>query len=210
VSSSDPRAIRGLVPDPVQRALISEAVDLSSALVFVADDAMQYLAVNRRACETLGYTRAELLSMRVTDIAVSVAASNLYREMMETRSQQGDVMLRTKDGKLLPFFYSASEVHLARMRYWVSVGFVSPDLLKKVDQLETALLSRIVIEQAKGVIAGRHGVDLSESFEAIRAAARSDRVKLAELCRLITESATTPPGVAERLPGARAEAREGF
>src|SRR3954470_668125 len=91
------------------RSTISEAVDLSSALVFVADDAMQYLAVNRTACETLGYTRAELLSMRVTDIAVSVAAPNLYREMMETRFQQGDVMLRTKDGKLLPFFYSASE-----------------------------------------------------------------------------------------------------
>src|SRR3954468_21578510 len=199
--------ISALVQEPIQEFLVYEAVDRSSALIFVADDEMRYLAVNSKACEVLGYTREELLSLQVTDIAVAAEAGDLYREMIRTRSQQGDVNLRTKDGDLLPFFYSASEVRVAGMKYWVSVGFVSPDLLEKVGQLETALLSRVVIEQAKGVIAGRHGVDLSEAFEAIRAAARSDRIKLVELCRLITESATTPPGVAERLPGARAEAR---
>jgi PAS domain S-box-containing protein len=200
--------ISDLVLEPVQQFLVYDAVDRSSALIFVADDEMRYVAVNSRACEVLGYTRAELLSLRVTDIAVAADADDLYREMMRTRSQQGDVNLRTKDGDLLPFFYSASEVRVAGISYWVSVGFVSPDLLEKVGQLETALLSRIVIEQAKGVIAGRHGLDLSEAFEVIRSAARSERIKLRDLSRFIVESATTPPAVAKQLygPGAKAPA----
>jgi PAS domain S-box-containing protein len=200
--------ISDLVLEPVQQFLVYDAVDRSSALIFVADDEMRYLAVNSRACEVLGYTRAELLSLQVTDIAVAADADDLYREMMRTRSQQGDVNLRTKDGDLLPFFYSASEVRVAGISYWVSVGFVSPDLLEKVGQLETALLSRIVIEQAKGVIAGRHGLDLSKAFEVIRSAARSERIKLHDLSRFIVESATTPPAVAKQLygPGAKAPA----
>jgi PAS domain S-box-containing protein len=198
--------ISDLVLDSIQQFLVYDAVDRSSALIFVADDEMRYLAVNSRACEVLGYTRAELLSLRVTDIAVAADADDLYREMMRTRSQQGDVNLRTKDGDLLPFFYSASEVRVAGIGYWVSIGFVSPDLLEKVGQLETALLSRVVIEQAKGVIAGRHGLDLSEAFEVIRSAARSERIKLHDLSRSIVESATTPPAVARQLNGPDAKA----
>lgn len=198
--------ISALVPEPIQQLLVYDAIDRSSALIFVADDEMRYLAVNSKACEVLGYTREELLSLQVTDIAVAAEAGDLYREMMRTRSQEGDVNLRTKDGDLLPFFYSASEVRVAGMKYWVSVGFVSPDLLEKVGQLETALLSRVVIEQAKGVIAGRHGLDLSEAFEVIRSAARSERMKLRDLARSIVESATTPPAVARRLNGPDAKA----
>jgi PAS domain S-box-containing protein len=200
--------INDLDLEPIQQFLVYNAVDRSSALIFVADDEMRYVAVNSRACEVLGYTRAELLSLQVTDIAVAAEAGDLYREMMRTRSQQGDVNLRTKDGDLLPFFYSASEVRVAGIDYWVSVGFVSPDLLEKVGQLETALLSRVVIEQAKGVIAGRHGLDLAEAFEVIRSAARSERIKLRDLSRFIVESATTPPAVARQLhgPGAKAPA----
>jgi PAS domain S-box-containing protein len=200
--------VNDLVLEPIQQFLVYDAVDRSSALIFVADDEMRYVAVNSRACEVLGYTRAELLSLQVTDIAVAAEAGDLYREMMRTRSQQGDVNLRTKDGDLLPFFYSASEVRVAGIDYWVSVGFVSPDLLEKVGQLETALLSRVVIEQAKGVIAGRHGLDLAEAFEVIRSAARSERIKLRDLSRFIVGSATTPPAVARQLhgPGAKAPA----
>jgi PAS domain S-box-containing protein len=192
----------GLALDPIQQLLVYDAVDRSPALIFVADDDMKYLAVNATACETLGYTRAELLSMRVTDVAVAAGARELYQEMMDTGAQQGDVELRTKGGELLPFLYTASQVRMAGVDHWVSVGFVNPDLLTKAAQLETALVSRVLIEQAKGVLAGRHGVDLATAFEAIRAAARSDRVKVRDIARLIVESDTTPPEVARRLPQA--------
>ena len=55
----------------MQQGLLYEAWDQAPALVFVADENMHYIAVNRTACETLGYTRDELVSLSVTDIAVA-------------------------------------------------------------------------------------------------------------------------------------------
>ena len=43
------------------------------------------------------------------------------------------------------------------------------------EQLSAALTSRVVIEQAKGVIAERAGVDLAEAFSRLRAYARSQQ-----------------------------------
>ena len=42
-------------------------------------------------------------------------------------------------------------------------------------QLEHALESRIGIEQAKGIVAERYGLDVDEAFQLIRRAARSHR-----------------------------------
>jgi transcriptional regulator with GAF, ATPase, and Fis domain len=43
------------------------------------------------------------------------------------------------------------------------------------EQLQQALDSRVVIEQAKGMMAGRHGIGPEEAFERIRAHARAAR-----------------------------------
>ena len=45
-------------------------------------------------------------------------------------------------------------------------------------QLQHALDSRVVIEQAKGVVVGRHGMTPDAAFESIRSYARSNRLKL--------------------------------
>jgi PAS domain-containing protein len=41
----------------IQTALLGEAIESGPALVFVADEEMRYIAVNRYACESLGYAR---------------------------------------------------------------------------------------------------------------------------------------------------------
>jgi hypothetical protein len=60
-------------------------------------------------------------------------------------------------------------------------------------QLEHALESRIVIEQAKGIVAERYGLEVDEAFDLIRRAARSNRMKLYDLVRAIHPAQETPP-----------------
>jgi ANTAR domain len=52
-------------------------------------------------------------------------------------------------------------------------------------QLEHALQSRVAIEQAKGIVAERYGLELDDAFALIRRASRTHRMKLQELVRLI-------------------------
>jgi len=49
------------------------------------------------------------------------------------------------------------------------------------EQLQTALTNRVVIEQAKGFIAHRLGVDMDGAFAALRGYARSRNTKLSEV-----------------------------
>lgn len=60
-------------------------------------------------------------------------------------------------------------------------------------QLEHALQSRVVIEQAKGVIAERYGLEPDEAFQLMRKAARSNRMKLRDLVDAIKPGEPTPP-----------------
>ncbi|WP_277308850.1 GAF and ANTAR domain-containing protein [Spongiactinospora sp. TRM90649] len=63
-----------------------------------------------------------------------------------------------------------------------------------VEQLQTALTSRILIEQAKGVIAERSRVGMEEAFRTLRGYARSHRRKLAEVAQAVIEGS---PSVAD-------------
>ncbi|MEV0644316.1 GAF and ANTAR domain-containing protein [Phytomonospora sp. NPDC050363] len=55
------------------------------------------------------------------------------------------------------------------------------------EQLQTALNSRVIIEQAKGVVAERHGLGMDEAFDRLRGAARSGSRRLSELARAVVE-----------------------
>jgi PAS domain S-box-containing protein len=108
----------------VQQSLLAQVVDTAPALVFVADEEMRYVAVNQTACDVLGYTRDELLRLRVTDVAASDEAPELYIEMLQNRGQTGTTPIRTKDGRLLRLHYKAGQTQIAGMHYFVSIGFV--------------------------------------------------------------------------------------
>ena len=66
-------------------------------------------------------------------------------------------------------------------------------------QLQHALDSRVVIEQAKGIIAERYGLAVDEAFDVIRRASRSNRVKLRDLATRIRPGEPTPPELAALL-----------
>jgi GAF domain-containing protein len=55
------------------------------------------------------------------------------------------------------------------------------------EQLQGALSSRVVIEQAKGVVAHTHGVSIEEAFELIRGYARSHRIGISQVATQIVD-----------------------
>ncbi|AZM48895.1 transcriptional regulator [Streptomyces sp. WAC 06738] len=59
-------------------------------------------------------------------------------------------------------------------------------------QLQTALNSRIVIEQAKGALAQRRSIAVDEAFRLLRGHARNNRRPLAEVAREVVEEGLDP------------------
>lgn len=60
------------------------------------------------------------------------------------------------------------------------------DSERHVNQLQNALNSRVVIEQAKGMLAIHHDISLDEAFTRLRTEARSQNRRLTELAHEIT------------------------
>jgi len=52
-------------------------------------------------------------------------------------------------------------------------------------QLQTALNSRVVIEQAKGVLAGQQHIDMPTAFDLLRAYARRTNQRLSDVARAV-------------------------
>jgi len=59
------------------------------------------------------------------------------------------------------------------------------------EQLQTALNSRVLIEQAKGVLAERRHLDMEQSFTLLRSEARKTNRRLSELARAVVDGSAT-------------------
>ena len=63
------------------------------------------------------------------------------------------------------------------------------------EQLQAALNSRVIIEQAKGKLAERLGLDVDDAFNVLRSCARRSNRGLSELARAFIEGAEELPGL---------------
>ena len=61
------------------------------------------------------------------------------------------------------------------------------------EQLQAALTSRIVIEQAKGILAQAHSVTVDEAFQMLRAYCRSHRRGLSEVAQMLADDPASLP-----------------
>jgi hypothetical protein len=75
--------------------------------------------------------------------------------------------------------------------------------------LERALESRIVIEQAKGILAERLRLSLEDAFNLLRRASRSNQRRIHELAREVVEQAETPKEILGSLQEVLSELRSG-
>jgi PAS domain S-box-containing protein len=104
--------------------LFRELIDESSDAIEVVDpDTLRFLDVNERACRDLGYTRDELLSLRVHDIDPFLDESSVQKcqeELEDKGFRRFDATHRRKDGSTYPVEVNLKRVQLDRV-YSVNV-----------------------------------------------------------------------------------------
>lgn len=88
---------------------------------------------------------------------------------------------------------TTSQLQMARvMTDIAAIGIINHWTLQRQEvlaqQLQSALNSRVIIEQAKGVIAERGGISMGEAFDRLRSTARSSQRPMAEVARSVIES----------------------
>ena len=71
---------------------------------------------------------------------------------------------------------------------------------RKVSQLQAALDSRVIIEQAIGILAERFDLSFEEAFEVLRAAARNSRREVRAVVEELRVSRETPLAISDVLP----------
>lgn len=87
-----------------------------------------------------------------------------------------------------PHDWTSEELDVAQLLANVASGYVlNWQTLDRqttlAQQLQGALDSRIVIEQAKGIIAGRHDIEVTEAFERLRKHSRNNQLKMHDVAR---------------------------
>jgi GAF domain-containing protein len=96
-------------------------------------------------------------------------------------------LFRTQTGEL-----SAEDIAVAQgLADVATIGILQERALREADiargQLQHALDSRVLIEQAKGVVAHTRSVDMDGAFRALRAYARSNNMNLRDVADLVVK-----------------------
>ena len=84
---------------------------------------------------------------------------------------------------------------IAILQYRATIG--SHEL---IDQLNTALNTRIVIEQAKGIVAERQQVDMEQAFAALRQYARANNARLSDVAGSVVAGTLKPASLRPAAP----------
>jgi hypothetical protein len=98
----------------------------------------------------------------------------------------GSVDIVTSELRVL----TAHEIGIAEMLCDVAVSYLisvraHEQANELATQLQHALDSRVYIEQAKGILAERHGISLDDAFERIRQHARSNNARVRDVAEAI-------------------------
>ena len=93
--------------------------------------------------------------------------------------------------------FAPHEIHLGQaLADIAAVGILQERTVyeagRRAEQLQRALDSRVLIEQAKGVLAERRDMPLRDAFEVMRGYARSNNVRLREVCQRVIAGELEP------------------
>jgi len=141
------------------------------------------------AARQAGFAAVQALPMRLREQVIG--ALNLFR-VGPGAFAPADIRV----GQALADVATISLLHERSMRH--------SDTL--TEQLQAALNSRVIIEQAKGKLAERLGVDMDQAFKLLRDRARTSNLRLSDLAQTFVDGAETFTGPAtsrsrQQLPG---------
>ena len=135
-----------------------------------------------------GFQSVSALPLRLRD--VTIGALNLFSVGMAPMSKPDTMVARA--------FADLAAISILQHR--------SADERQRTnEQLSYALSSRVVIEQAKGIIAERAGIGLSEAFDRLRGHARDHNLRLTDVAQAVVGGTLAPERwslpAARRAPG---------
>jgi GAF domain-containing protein len=122
-----------------------------------------------------GFRSALAMPLRLRD--TTLGALNLF-SVTRVPMEQADIIVARA-------FADLATLSIAQHR-------ASTEAHRLNEQLSAALSSRVVIEQAKGVLAERAGIDLTEAFSRLRAFARSNNRRLTEVAQAAVDGTLDP------------------
>lgn len=135
-----------------------------------------------RACEA-GFAAVQALPMRLREQIIG--ALNLFRSSPGA-FHPGDIRM----GQAMADIATIGLLHERTTRYNETLN----------EQLQVALNSRVIIEQAKGKLSERLQMDTDAAFNILRNYARSRNLKLSEVARAFVTGADSLPGIGIRPP----------
>jgi len=151
----------------------------------------EYLFCNRAALALLRRRREDVVGGRLLELFPSHRTNGLFEAYVRV-TETGDplryefafdeggvagefevVVSRSGDGYVLAGHDISDRKRLER------------ELAALADQLQTALTTRVVIEQAKGYVARASGTDPGTAFDSIRRYARNHNLKIHDVCQAV-------------------------
>nr|WP_062398684.1 GAF and ANTAR domain-containing protein [Pseudonocardia sp. AL041005-10] len=140
-------------------------------------------------CPDLGRERSRWLVFAARALAAGVDAAWAFPLRHGPDTVGALLVLGTADAgpdpQVLGLFAEAAAVTLLR-------SAASDRTATELDQLRTALASRVVVEQAKGMLAVHAGVDVGTAFELLRGHARRNGRPLGEVATALIRGDTDP------------------
>ncbi len=208
VVRADDGSIEGIIGVSIDlgqalRPLLTHSSD--AALILTADAEISY--VTPTATRLFGWEGADLFGTSLWSLLHEddrPAALAQHRRVIATRAPTPalECRLRASDGTwcwvdlLLTNLLDDPAVRglVCNLRDISERRAARDDLVALTEQLQVALTSRVVIEQAKGLIAGRSGTDLGTAFARLRRYARDHNRKLREVAQLVVDGDLDLPG----------------
>jgi hypothetical protein len=212
-------------PAPEQEGSTSREARLTATFVEVADNLVQDYDVADmlhtlvvRCVEIFDITDAGIMLEDQDGNLRAVASSSegaRSMEVLQLQSESGPCWEAAKTG--VPVNVPDLEAEAERWPEYVARGLelglrsvhalprAVEEAEESADHLQIALESRVVIEQAKGIVSNNLDLDMSRSFQLLRTYARDNNLKLTEVCKQVIDGALSPSEVASVQGGTDAD-----